>query len=67
MSHGSRFVKLLTLVALLAGLVGCGAAVDAPTLGASDRLVLPNRASPLRPPQRWRPPKPRHRQLRPPQ
>ena len=37
MSHGSRFVKLLTLVALLAGLVGCGATVDAPQLGdASD-------------------------------
>ena len=44
MSHGSRFVKLLTLVALLTGLVGCGAAVDAPSSVQATRLVLPNRA-----------------------
>ena len=55
MSHGSRFVKLLTLVALLAGLVGCGAAVDAPTLGASDpssssrAAPSPATASPMSP------------------
>src|SRR5262245_51597311 len=32
----SRFIKLLALCASLAGLVGCGTAVDPPELGASD-------------------------------
>ena len=36
MSQGLRFVNVLALIALLAGLVGCGTAVDQPALGAGD-------------------------------
>ena len=44
MSQGLRFVNLLALVALLAGLVGCGTAVDQPALGAGDLSSSANTA-----------------------
>src|SRR5262245_633186 len=40
-----RFVKPLTLAALLAGLVGCGTAGDAPELGAGDPRAAQSRAT----------------------
>ena len=44
MSQGLRFVNVLALIALLAGLVGCGTAVDQPALGAGDLSSSANTA-----------------------